>query len=415
MIASRREMPAASRSATAARSVVVVGADRRRPRRRAGHHQGDLAARLALGGPVGQLAERPAAAPPRTSWSAPGRPRPAGRRRTSRPGRPAPRRSGAAPRRRPGCAPRRRARAAGSAGPTRRAGQEALEAEPVAGQPGQRQRGGDGARAGGGGDRHAGVQRGPDQPVAGVGDAGHAAVGDQRDRRARARARRPVRGCGAPRCPRSSETIRPATVTSRSRASRVSRRVSSAATTSAAARRLAQPGRGVGRVAQRRAEQDQAALTSDFHSRLPLLHRQPVPVIGTHGRRLGHLGSLRSPGDQCVDSAEPERRPARPATTSPGPDGDDPDRRGGGAGDRTAPAGAAATPGWTAGSWLATAGGGGDRRDPALGRNLGYPKGKIFDETTTPPTRQDLLVHGVEWNEKDNTPRTWCTRRWASG
>ena len=134
-----------------------------------------------LAGPVGQLAERRRGGPPRTSWSARGTPRPAGPRRTRRPGRRAWRRSGAAPRRRPACAARRRARAAGRGGSPPARGRKPSKQNRSLGSP-------DSASAvvtalgpGRGGDRHAGVERRPDQPVAGVGDARHAAVGDQRD------------------------------------------------------------------------------------------------------------------------------------------------------------------------------------------------------------------------------------------
>jgi len=59
--------------------------------------------------------------------------------------------------------------------------QEALEAEPVAGQAGQGERGGHRARAGRGAHRDTGVEGGAYQPEPGVGDAGHATVGHHSD------------------------------------------------------------------------------------------------------------------------------------------------------------------------------------------------------------------------------------------
>ena len=118
---------------------------------------------------------------PRTSWSAPGRPRPHGRARTrpqldQRLGEPVRRLE------KHQCA--LLVRQPGQPGPPLAgfAGQEALEAEPVARQPRHRQRGGDAPTARGRrSPRTPGVERRPDQPEPGVGHAGHAAVGDQRD------------------------------------------------------------------------------------------------------------------------------------------------------------------------------------------------------------------------------------------
>ena len=109
--------------------------------------------------------ERRRGGPPRRSWSAPGRPPRRGPRRTPPPAsaRVAAIRCGASK----NTSVRVSAASAASAGPALAglARQEALEAEPVAGQAGQRERGGHGARPGRGGDRHAGLDRGPDQPV----------------------------------------------------------------------------------------------------------------------------------------------------------------------------------------------------------------------------------------------------------
>ena len=75
------------------------------------------------------------------------------------------------------CAARRPAPAARAAAP-RLAGGEALEAEAVHGQPGDRERHQDRARAGHAGDPHARLDRGGDQPVARVGHGRHPGVGD---------------------------------------------------------------------------------------------------------------------------------------------------------------------------------------------------------------------------------------------
>ena len=64
----------------------------------------------------------------------------------------------------------------GAAPLPRPAGQEALEAEPVRGQPGQGQGRQDRRGARGDGDGHPGLDGGPDESVAGIGDRRHTGV-----------------------------------------------------------------------------------------------------------------------------------------------------------------------------------------------------------------------------------------------
>ena len=126
------------------------------------------------------------------SWSAPGRPRPGERPRRRRPRRRARRRAGAAIRRTPSSAARRPAPRGARAAP-RLARQEALEAEPVDRQPGDRQRRRHRGRPRHRGDGHAGVDRGPHQPVAGIGDRRHSGVGEQQHRSPPGQRGRPAR------------------------------------------------------------------------------------------------------------------------------------------------------------------------------------------------------------------------------
>ena len=145
------------------------------------------------------------------------------------------RRPAAATRRTPACA----VSAASSANRRSRspalARREALEAEPVGGQPGDGERGGHRGRAWHRGHPDPGRRRGGHQPVAGVADGGHPGVGDDEHVPARAAARRPAPRRGAPRSRRSTTpAARSAARPAPSRAG-ATRRVSSAAITSALA------------------------------------------------------------------------------------------------------------------------------------------------------------------------------------
>ena len=217
---------------------------------------------VAGAGPVGELGQ---GAPPdllvRLGQLA-AHARPPGPARTRRRSRPGWRPAGAGPRRTPGCAPRRPARPAASAARRARRGRNPSKQNRSHGSP-------DSASAvvtadgpGRRGDRYAGLDRRPDQPESGVGDARHATVGDHRDP-GPVRARpRPARAYGGPRCPRSRTRPGRLVLTPRSRASRCRRRVSSAAIDVGPAEFLAQPGGGVGRVAERGAEQHDPASRS---------------------------------------------------------------------------------------------------------------------------------------------------------
>ena len=187
------------------------------------------------------------------------------RRRTPRPSPPGCRRSGAPTRRTPWSAARRPARPGPARRSPRLARQKALEDEPVAmGSP-------DSASAvitalgpGHRGHRQPGRGRGRHQPVPGIGDRRHPGIGDQHDRRGLDRIRSSSAGMpGTAPPPRSTTPIRPPTLTPRSPANRRSRRVSSAAMTSAAGQRLPQPGRGIGDPAERGAGQHQPAARAD--------------------------------------------------------------------------------------------------------------------------------------------------------
>ncbi len=171
--------------------------------RRAGDHQGDLAAHLAGRGPLGQLGQRARASPLHRSWSARGTPRPAGRPRTratrsasdvgqpvrrleedqrARLGRPAP----------PAPAARRRPCAAGT--PRSRTGRPAAPTPPA--RPARRT--GRAARV----TVDPGLDRGRHQPVARVRHRRHAGVGHHQHVLARRAARRAAAAPGPPRWPR---------------------------------------------------------------------------------------------------------------------------------------------------------------------------------------------------------------------
>ena len=127
---------------------------------------------------------------PRRSWSAPGRPRPAGPARRPRPSPPGSPPSGAAPRRTPSCA----ARAASSASRRRRSpalrGRKPSKQNRSTGRPETASAVSTADGPGTAVTRMPGLDRGDHQPIAGVGDRRHAGVGDRppRSRRRAARA-----------------------------------------------------------------------------------------------------------------------------------------------------------------------------------------------------------------------------------
>ena len=137
-------------------------------------------------------------------------------------------------------------------------GQEPLEAEPVHRQAGDRERGEHRRRARDAGDRDARLDRRGHQPVAGVGDARHAGVGDQHD--PVAAEERLEQRLGAEVLVALEVGHHPAVISiPRSVASRRSRRVSSAATTSAPCQLGREPRRGVvGPADGRRGEHEHA-------------------------------------------------------------------------------------------------------------------------------------------------------------
>ena len=109
------------------------------------------------------------------------------------------------------------------------------------------------------GDRDVPLDRGGDEPVAGVRHRRHPGVGHQQHPLAGLERLDERRRCGSTRCPRSRTPPGRAPSTPRSVVSRSSRRVSSAATTSAVGELLGQPRRGVRDPADRGRGQHQHA------------------------------------------------------------------------------------------------------------------------------------------------------------
>ena len=194
---------------------VPTGTPARRPRRTGRRRWGGPARRRVRPATTRVISPRADAAaqassargrggPPRRSWSAPGTAPPAGRRRRPRPGRRRVSRRGAGTRRRRGSVSSAASAAKPGAALALLAGQEPLEAEPVAGQAGQGQGGRDGTRAGRDGDRYPASSAARTSRKPGSDTLGMPPSVTRATRRPGPSSRRPARECGAPRCPRSS-------------------------------------------------------------------------------------------------------------------------------------------------------------------------------------------------------------------
>ena len=253
---SRRRTPASAATAAIASLLALPVAPwparrppRRHPRspdlasrRRAGHDQRDLAAH-ARRWPTRPARPARRAGPAHRSWSARGRPRPAGQRRTRRPGRPASRPAGAATRRRPACAAHRPARPARGARSPALRGRKPSKQNRSTGSPDTASAAITADGPGSTVTRNPAADRGGDQPVAGIAHGRHSGVGDQQHVLPGRAARPAAPACGRPRWPRRTTPPGRSSCTPRSAHSRRSRRVSSAAMTGAASAGRAAPRR----------------------------------------------------------------------------------------------------------------------------------------------------------------------------